>query len=102
MHEDDFELSKNNMLRPIFANGILGKMVLYLSLRLIKKEKAEPFHPARFVKHLDDLHDLGINAKIIGLPGHTKGSIGVLVDDSELIVGDALVNICQKPHKTRE
>ena len=33
-----------------------------------------------------------VNAKIIEFPGHTKGSIGVDVEGTDLIVGDALDN----------
>ena len=39
-----------------------------------------------------DLSEYGINAKILELPGHTKGSIGVDVEGTDLIVGDALDN----------
>jgi len=99
MHEADFELSKDNLREPLFAHSILGKLVLWQSKRMIRKERAEPFHPTRFVQDGDALQEFGVNARIICLPGHTKGSIGVLVDDSELIVGDALMNLTH-PVKT--
>ena len=35
----------------------------------------------------------GVQAKIISLPGHTKGSIGIDVMERDLIVGDALMNL---------
>ena len=38
------------------------------------------------------LSSYGINAKIVELPGHTNGSIGVDVDNKYLIAGDALDN----------
>ena len=37
-----------------------------------------------------DLHPYGINGKIITTPGHTPGSISVLLDSGEVIVGDLL------------
>ena len=40
----------------------------------------------------DDLSSYGINAKIIELPGHTFGSIGVDVEEKHLFVGDELDN----------
>jgi len=93
IHKDDLDLSKDNTLRPLFADGILGKLLLYQSKRLLQKERVEPFYPTRFLQDGDSLQDLGINAKVVGLPGHTKGSIGVLVEDSDFIVGDALMNL---------
>ena len=45
-----------------------------------------------FVKEGDDLSPYGIPAKIIELPGHTLGSIGVDVNGEHLLVGDALDN----------
>ena len=44
-----------------------------------------------FVKDKDELSKYGVNATIIELPGHTKGSIGVDTGEG-LVVGDALDN----------
>jgi glyoxylase-like metal-dependent hydrolase (beta-lactamase superfamily II) len=44
----------------------------------------------------DSLSRFGFSAKIIHLPGHTSGSIGVLTDTGELICGDVYANI-KKP-----
>lgn len=41
----------------------------------------------------DSLADYGIDARIVALPGHTRGSVGVDVDGKYLIVGDALMNM---------
>jgi len=41
----------------------------------------------------DSLAAYGIDATVIALPGHTLGSIGLRVGGSDLIVGDALMNI---------
>jgi len=34
----------------------------------------------------------GLAAKVVHLPGHTPGSIGILTDDGALVAGDACVN----------
>ena len=99
MHKDDFELILNNMSRPLLAHTVIGKLLLRHSMKILRKEKIEPFCPIIFVEDGDSLFDVGLNAKIVGLPGHTKGSVGVLVDDREFIVGDALMNILS-PSKT--
>ncbi len=51
------------------------------------------FTPSVFLKDGDDLAEYGISAKVVGLPGHTKSSIGIDIDEKELIVGDALMNM---------
>lgn len=81
------------MLQPLSAEGILGKIVLYVSLQSMKKEEIPVFNPTIFLKEGDTLEDYGIQAKIIELPGHTNGSIGIDIESENLIVGDALMNM---------
>ena len=50
------------------------------------------FEPKIYLENDDDLSEYGIAAKVVELPGHTKGSIGIKVDDN-LFVGDALMNM---------
>jgi len=38
------------------------------------------------------LDDWGLSAAVVHLPGHTRGSIGVLTDGGDLIAGDTCVN----------
>ncbi len=38
------------------------------------------------------LQDLGVQANIVFLPGHTADSIGILTDDGQLFCGDAAMN----------
>ena len=63
--------------KEVTASGATGENKYYTSVQ---------------VKEGDSLAECGINAKIIELPGHTKGSIGVDVEESHLLVGDALDN----------
>ncbi len=37
-----------------------------------------------------DLNDFGINGKVIPTPGHTEGSISVVIENSKAIVGDLI------------
>ena len=54
--------------------------------------KAEQFTPDLSVKDGDDLAGFGFNAKVIEIPGHSKGSIGILTAEGELFCGDLLVS----------
>ena len=93
MHEADYSFVKDNRFEQMFAHTLLGKIILKLSEKSFKEDKTDPFPVERFLKDGDSLHEYGISATIIGLPGHTKGSIGIIIDDADVIVGDALMNI---------
>lgn len=92
MSEKDINLIPDNRKQPLSAKTLLGKMVLSVSLSSFKKDSLETFEPAIYLKNGDDLSDYGIEAEIVELPGHTKGSIGVKMEDC-LFVGDALMNM---------
>ena len=53
----------------------------------------EEFKPDILLNDGESLSSYGINAKIMALPGHTDGSIGIDVDGAFLMVGDALMNM---------
>ncbi|WP_410495882.1 MBL fold metallo-hydrolase [Cellulosilyticum sp. ST5] len=93
MHKADCELIKNNMLEPMFADKVMGKLVLALSLESFKHDIVEAFEPTLFLNEGDSLENYGIEASVIELPGHTRGSIGLKVWEADLIVGDALMNL---------
>lgn len=92
MHKEDYALTQNNMAEPMTANTIIGKIALAAIKNELMHGKAEPFEPDVFLNDSDTLEDYGVRASIIGLPGHTKGSIGILAGDTDLFVGDALMN----------
>jgi glyoxylase-like metal-dependent hydrolase (beta-lactamase superfamily II) len=91
MHQSDYALSKDNLLEPLSAHTLLGKIVLALSGKAFKNDEIPSFMPKAYLKEGDTLSEYGVSAKIVELPGHTKGSIGLLIEDS-IIVGDALMN----------
>ncbi|HLE52004.1 MAG TPA: MBL fold metallo-hydrolase [Anaerolineales bacterium] len=54
--------------------------------------RLERFAPDLLVADGDDLSAYGFDASVISLPGHSKGSIGILTAGGELFCGDLLVN----------
>lgn len=91
-HAADEELFDSYDKQPLKSYGIVGKVVLGASLKVLRNTVVQKPGNVIHVKEGDDLSGFGINAKIIELPGHTKGSIGVDVEGTDLIVGDALDN----------
>jgi glyoxylase-like metal-dependent hydrolase (beta-lactamase superfamily II) len=74
----------------------MGKLILFfLKTNLNKSDR---FTPDFFLEDGLDLSDFGFDAKIVCLPGHSKGSIGVLTGAGDLFCGDLLENK-KKPAK---
>lgn len=93
MNRKDALLLNDNMLQPLHARGLFGKIVLAASLKSFKKDKIASFVPAIFLEDSDTLDSYGIPARVIELPGHTKGSIGLDIGQKYLLAGDALMNM---------
>jgi glyoxylase-like metal-dependent hydrolase (beta-lactamase superfamily II) len=93
MNKADYNLTRSNMEEKMSANTLLGKFLLAMIKNSLEHDKADPFEPEVFLSDGDNLDGYGVPATVIGLPGHTKGSIGILAGDKDLFVGDALMNI---------
>ena len=79
--------------QPLYSYGIVGFVVLKASLKVLSQTKVIRPENRFFVKEGDTLADYGFpDIKVVELPGHSKGSIGLLVSDDALLVGDALDN----------
>lgn len=92
MNKNDMDLIPDNRKQSLLAKTLLGKIVLSVSLSSFEMDSLEVFEPIIYLKNGDDLSEYGIAAKVVELPGHTKGSIGIEIEDN-LFVGDALMNI---------
>ncbi|MBP5492924.1 MAG: MBL fold metallo-hydrolase [Clostridiales bacterium] len=91
-HAKDEELFESFDKQPLKPVGLVGKVVLGLSLKVLRQTKVQKPENLIPVKDGDDLSEYGIPAKIIETPGHTLGSISVDVEGKHLLVGDALDN----------
>lgn len=93
MHEDDCDLIASNTNQALSADTLPGKIVLRASLREFARRTVPAFTPEVLLRDGDSLAGWGADARIVALPGHTRGSIGVDVEQRELLVGDALMNM---------
>jgi len=94
MHPDDFgmvERGDMNWNRKPRADkmSILMKIVGAM-VRLVSKQRFETFTPDVAVGDGYDLSQYGFDAKVVHIPGHSKGSVGVLMDNGDLFCGDFL------------
>ena len=96
MHRADLDLLQNNEAQPLKAKTLAGKLVLAASIRSFRTDPIPPFAPTVFLEDGDRLDQWGVPALVIGLPGHTKGSIGFDFGRG-VVVGDALMNMFRRP-----
>lgn len=80
---------------PLLESGRMGTLrPLRLEARLIKPLVDKPFPPVRPDVLLDasfDLAEYGLDGRVLHTPGHTAGSVSLLLPDGAAIVGDVLM-----------
>lgn len=85
IHRSDSQFFWDGKSAPIKAINLFGRFLLPFMKDGYCTTKIDILISDEF-----DLHPYGINGKIITTPGHTPGSISVLLDSGEVIVGDLL------------
>jgi len=85
----------NRKEQPPFQRAVT-QVVLKLIVSMTNFGDFEKFTPDLTLNDGYDLSAYGFDAKVIHLPGHSKGSIGVMTADGDLICGDLLWNM-RKP-----
>jgi hydroxyacylglutathione hydrolase len=98
MHHDDAgmvehgEMSWNRKAKPDRVSA-LGAMIILLGkiTPFFGTSKFETFSPDICVEDGQDLSEYGFDAKVVYLPGHSMGSIGILTAGGDLFCGDLLM-----------
>jgi hydroxyacylglutathione hydrolase len=91
MHSDDSGMVERG---DMFGNRQKGNNFLTRMLVpiLFGFGKSERFTPDFYLDEGDDLSDYGFDARVLHIPGHSKGSIGILTAGGDLFCGDLLEN----------
>lgn len=90
MHQDDYGMIKHG---DMFWNRKPGsRFIKFLASFFFKLGNANRFEPDIFVENGSNLSDFGWNATVLTIPGHSKGSIGILTTNGELFCGDLFDN----------
>lgn len=88
MHKDDLGMAERG---DMFWNRKTGNFVMkFLAGLMFKLKKNDMFTPDIFLKEGDGLNEYGFNAKVISIPGHSMGSIGLLTENNDLFCGDIM------------
>lgn len=76
--------------------GIVFRMTLAMFRWLVFRK----VKPDIFVGEGDDLNQYGLEGRVVHIPGHSMGSIGVLTKEGDFFCGDLLTN-SGKPEKNK-
>jgi hydroxyacylglutathione hydrolase len=87
---DSGMVEHGNMLWNRRKRNILTGMVFKLLFRLGKSDR---FKPDLYIDEGYDFSEYGFDAKVLEIPGHSRGSIGILTRSGELFCGDLLANV---------
>lgn len=92
---ENSDMSWNRKKKPDKLS-FLGGMVIFLGGLFNRNTNPERFTPDYKIQEGFDLQNFGVDAAVLHLPGHSKGSIGILTADGDLICGDLFWNL-RKP-----
>lgn len=82
-HRDDVEMLQAGHNRPLKPMGFLGKLI-----RRLSDKPFPPLTPDIVMTDAFDLAPYGIDGQIVPMPGHTPGSVAVVLSSGDAIVGD--------------
>jgi len=90
IHHEDSGMVKHG---DMFWNRRKGNVLLGTIARILFRfGRKERFSPDLYVDEGYDLSEYGLDAEVLHLPGHSKGSIGILTADGDLFCGDLFEN----------
>lgn len=95
MHPGDLE---NVQTGDMFRNkqvAPLVKAIINILFKLTGMSDFRTFTPDVLLADEQDLSNYGWDARVIHLPGHSKGSVGILTAEGDLFCGDAFENTKQ-------
>ena len=101
MHLEDSEaVERGDMLWNRKGRNIFTRVIFKIILIVMRTGKFEKFEPDFFLAEGEDLSSFGFETSILHLPGHSKGSLGVLTHNGDLFCGDLFMNLGKKPKKS--
>jgi hydroxyacylglutathione hydrolase len=82
----------NRKVRPDRVT-LFGRLIMLMARLFTSQDGFEKFTPDVYLADGQDLSEYGLDARVLGLPGHSKGSIGLLAPGGNLFCGDLLMNM---------
>jgi hydroxyacylglutathione hydrolase len=86
IHPADAAACRNGHNPPLHPSGLGGRL-----LHPFLPQECDPFEPDLLIDDGTRLEVFGVAGHILATPGHTAGSISVLLDGGEFVAGDLLM-----------
>lgn len=90
MHRLDADPAQRGVNPPLRAARAAGHLVA-LAARAAARRPAPAFNADLLVEGDTELRCMGLEARILATPGHTAGSITVLTDGGDALIGDLVI-----------
>jgi len=92
IHKEDSPMVENGALLKRKVRTLQGRIFVMIRRLFRKKFTFDKFKPDIYLTDGQHLNEYGLDAVVIHIPGHTKGSIGILTADGNLFAGDTFTN----------
>jgi len=92
LHKDDLSWAEKGVSQKRKVMTFSAKLFILIRKLFMRKFTYSLFKPDLFLTDGQELEEYGWDAKIVHIPGHTKGSIGILTHDGDLFAGDTFTN----------
>lgn len=96
LHVNDARLARTGENGVLAAQGPLGRLI-----RPFVNENFQAFEPDIPFRAAFSLEPYGVRGKVLPTPGHTSGSVSVVLASGEAIVGDVLRGSMMWPNRAR-
>jgi glyoxylase-like metal-dependent hydrolase (beta-lactamase superfamily II) len=94
VHETEASyLTTGNNIIPNGTNIITRSLIKFFAASVFRRLRYEPCQPDVLVNSSLNLKEFGFEAYIIHTPGHTIGSMSIVVDNEVALVGDTMFGI---------
>ncbi len=93
MHPADYGMIERGDM--FWNRGRSNPLLKAIAPLLFKFDKSNRVTPDIAIDEGYDFSEYGLDAKVLSIPGHSKGSIGILTANGDLFVGDLLDNTKQ-------
>jgi glyoxylase-like metal-dependent hydrolase (beta-lactamase superfamily II) len=93
MHPDDRGMAEQG---DMFWNRSSGNPLMRMvSPLLFRFSRSHRFRPDIPLEEGADLSEYGFAAKVLSIPGHSRGSVGLITSNGDLFCGDLLENVSE-------
>jgi hydroxyacylglutathione hydrolase len=90
---EEYYLKTGEIIVPKGTNPVTRFIINYLASKVTDQLKFEPCQPDILVDSDFDLAGFGFNGRIVHTPGHSPGSVSIIIDDELAFVGDTMFGI---------